>query len=213
MRLQTDLFIFPPQQQQQSACLYNKRSRLRYRSRSRRWYHHRQEDTRTNASRRPLELDLVARVRLHILTARPNPSMSDDDEIPVFYPDARDSLLTSAADARCKALKHFDYFLEGYCVQIGIKTVKGGDIPYHGVPHKLTDKAVSEFWDNLMGAFVTYLGKHARAACKPTGQHLQSAFFPSGHYFSTWIKFAKNFDSVNHLPETFCNDTNLLHFD
>jgi hypothetical protein len=57
-------------------------------------------------------------------------------------------------------------------VQIGIKTVKGGDIPYRGVPHKLTDKAVSEFWDNLMGAFVTYLGKHARAACKPTGQRI-----------------------------------------
>jgi hypothetical protein len=95
-----------------------------------------------------------------------------DDEPTVFYPDARDGLLTSAADTRRKALKHLDYILEGYCVQIGIKAVKGDDIPYHGIPSKSTDKAISEFWDNLIGAFVTYLGKHARAACNPTGQRI-----------------------------------------
>jgi hypothetical protein len=98
--------------------------------------------------------------------------MSDDGESPVFYPNARDGLLTSAAEARGKALKHFDCFLEGYCVQIGIEKVKGEDIPYRGLPRKATNKAVSEFWDNLMGAFVTYLGKHARAACNPKGQRI-----------------------------------------
>ena len=91
------------------------------------------------------------------------------DENLVFYADARDGLLTSAADARRKALKHLDCFLEGYCVQIGIKVVKSKDIPYRGIPRKSTNKAVFEFWDNLMGAFVTYLGKHARAACNPQG--------------------------------------------
>jgi hypothetical protein len=95
--------------------------------------------------------------------------MSDDGEIPVFYSNAQDGMLASAAAAQSQALKHFDCFLEVYCVQIRIKTVKAVDIPYRGIPRKSTDKAVSEFWDNLMGAFVTYLGKHARAACKPTG--------------------------------------------
>ena len=59
----------------------------------------------------------------------PVPIMSDNGEAPVFYPDARDGLLTSAADARRKALKHLDCFLVGYCKQINIKQVKGDDIP------------------------------------------------------------------------------------
>jgi hypothetical protein len=58
------------------------------------------------------------------------------------------------------------------CVQIGIEKVKGEDIPYRDLPSKATNKAVSEFWDNLMDAFVTYLGKHARAACNPKGQRI-----------------------------------------
>lgn len=104
-------------------------------------------------------------------------SSSDDDEQPptVFYVDARDGLLGSSADARRKALKHLDYFLEGYCVQIGVDVVKGEDLPYRGLPRKTSNKAVFEFWGNLMGAFVTYLGKHARAACNPKGQRISGS--------------------------------------
>lgn len=51
--------------------------------------------------------------------------MSDDDEEPnVFYRHANDALLMSAADKQNKALKHLIFFLEGHCVQIGIKVVK-----------------------------------------------------------------------------------------
>ena len=97
---------------------------------------------------------------------------NEEDDAPVFYADARDGLLTSAADARRKALKHFNYFLQGCCIQIGINAVKGEDLPYHGIPRKTTEKEISEFWDNTMGAFVTYLGKHARAGCNSEGPRI-----------------------------------------
>ena len=67
---------------------------------------------------------------LHRTNETPTSNMSnDDDEVPVFYADARDGLLTSAADNQRKALKHFNYFLVGYCKQIGIGVVRGEDIP------------------------------------------------------------------------------------
>jgi hypothetical protein len=95
-----------------------------------------------------------------------------DDEF-TFYKDARDGLLTSAADKRRKALNHFDYFLQGYCAQNGIiKTMKGADIPYHGIPGNSTEKSIAEFWDDLIGRFVRYMGEHARAACNPAGPRL-----------------------------------------
>ena len=98
---------------------------------------------------------------------------NDDDETPVFCADARDGLLTSAADARRKALKHFDCFLVGCCRQIGIETVKGEDTPCHGLSREpTTEKEIFKFWDDLFGAFITYLGKHARAGCNPTGPRI-----------------------------------------
>jgi len=99
-------------------------------------------------------------------------SSNEEDDTPVFYADARGGLLTSAADARRKALKHFNYFLQGHCIQIGINVVKGEDLPYHGIPRKTTEKEISEFWDNIMGAFVTCLGKHARAGCNSEGPRI-----------------------------------------
>jgi hypothetical protein len=47
--------------------------------------------------------------------------MSDDEEPNIFYHDARDGILTSAADKQRKALKHFDYLgasLIPYCGNI-----------------------------------------------------------------------------------------------
>ena len=98
--------------------------------------------------------------------------MSDDEEPSVFYRDARDGLLTSAADKQRKALNHFTYFLKGYCVQIGIDVVEAKDIPYCGIPRKGSNKAIFEFWDALMGAFITYMGSHARSGCNPKGQRI-----------------------------------------
>jgi hypothetical protein len=86
--------------------------------------------------------------------------MSDDEEPNVFYRDARDGLLTSAADKQRKALKHFDYFLKGYCTQIGIEAVEAKDIPYSGIPHGARNKT-TEWWDACIGMFVTYMGSHA----------------------------------------------------
>jgi len=76
--------------------------------------------------------------------------MSEDEEPSVFYHHASGALLTSAADKQDKALKHFNFFLEGYCVQIGIKVVKAKEIPFRGIPCKTSNKAVFEFWDVLL---------------------------------------------------------------
>lgn len=98
--------------------------------------------------------------------------MSDEEEVSVFYRDARDGLLTSAADKQRKALKHFDYFLEGYCVQIGVEVVKADDISYRGISLEGSEKDASAFWDKLYGAFTTYMGNHARSGCNPKGQRI-----------------------------------------
>jgi hypothetical protein len=98
--------------------------------------------------------------------------MSDDEEPNIFYRDARDGLLTSAADKQRKALKHFNYFLKGYCTQIGIEAVEAENIPYSGIPPGTSYKSISEWWDSCIGAFVTYMGSHAKSGCNPKGQHL-----------------------------------------
>jgi len=99
-------------------------------------------------------------------------SSSDDDEPSVFCRDARDGLLTSAADKQRKALNHFNCFLKGHCLQIGIDVVEAKDIPYKGTPRKSTNKAVNEFWDKIIGAFITCMGSHARSGCNSNGQRI-----------------------------------------
>jgi hypothetical protein len=84
---------------------------------------------------------------------------------PVFYADARDDLNASAANKQSNALAHFDFFLKTYCVQIGINIVEAAAIPYHGIPRKSSNKPVLEFWDLMIGAFITYMGNHARIGC------------------------------------------------
>ena len=76
-------------------------------------------------------------------------SSSDDDEPTVFYHNAGDTLLASAADKQRKTIKHFNFFLQGYCKQIGIPLVKAGDIPYAGIPAKTSNKEIFAFWDEL----------------------------------------------------------------
>jgi len=92
---------------------------------------------------------------------------------PVFYPDARDDLNASAANKERLALNHFNYFLKTYCVQIGINVVEAVAIPYHGIPRKSSNKAVFEFWDLMIGAFITYMGNHARIGCNPEAERLK----------------------------------------
>jgi hypothetical protein len=94
--------------------------------------------------------------------------MSDDEEPNIFFRDARNGLLTSAADKQRKTLKHFDYFLKCYCTQISIEAVEAKHIPYSGIPRGASNKAVSEWWDSCIGAFVAYTWEATpRAAATP----------------------------------------------
>ena len=81
---------------------------------------------------------------------------------PVFYADARDDLNASAANKERLALNHFNYFLKDYLGHIGLNVVEAAVIPYHGIPRKSSNKAILEFWDLMIGAFITYMGNHAR---------------------------------------------------
>ena len=120
-------------------------------------------------------------------------SSSDEDGEPnIFYRNARDGLLTSAADKQRKALKHFDQFLKGYCIQIGIKTVQAKDIPYRGTPRRSSNKSIFEFWDALIGAFITYMGSHAKSGCNPKGQHI-SIKTADGYCSSVKVYFTNKF--------------------
>ena len=99
----------------------------------------------------------------------PSPSPTMD----VYYGDARDDLNASAANKERLALNHFDYFLKGHCVQIGIDIVEADSIPYRGIPRKSSNKLLFEFWDLMIGAFVTYRGNHARCECNPEKPRLK----------------------------------------
>ena len=83
---------------------------------------------------------------------------------PVFYADARDDLNASAANKERLALNHFNNFLKDYLDHIGINVVEAAAVPYHDgiIPRKSSNKAVLEFWDLMIGAFITYMGNHAR---------------------------------------------------
>jgi hypothetical protein len=93
--------------------------------------------------------------------------------VSVFYANARDDLNASAANKERQALNHFNHFIKTYCVQSGIDVVVANAIPYQGIPRKSSDKAVLEFWDLMIGAFVTYMGNHARIGCNPEAEHLK----------------------------------------
>ena len=93
-----------------------------------------------------------------------------------FHGDARDDLLASAADKQSNAIAHFNFFLKTYCIQIGIKIVEAAAIPYNGIPRKSTKKAVFEFWDLMIGAFVTCVGNHAKVGCNPEAERLKQGF-------------------------------------
>ena len=75
-----------------------------------------------------------------------------------IYTDARDYKLASAEKKEKLALNHFNHFLEGYCLQIGIDIVKAEAIPYHGIPRQ---EDIFSWWGQLIGAFITYMGAHA----------------------------------------------------
>ena len=94
---------------------------------------------------------------------------------PLVYADARDELNASAANKERLALNHFNFFLQTYCPQIGIDVAVADDIPYRGLPKKSnrSNKAVLEFWDLMIGAFITYMGNHARIGCDPEAERLK----------------------------------------
>jgi hypothetical protein len=92
---------------------------------------------------------------------------------PVFYADARDDLNASAANKERLALNHFNHFIKTYCVQIGIDVVAAEAIPYKGTPRKSSNKAILEFWDLMIGAFITYMGNDARIGCNPEAERLK----------------------------------------
>jgi hypothetical protein len=123
----------------------------------------------------------------------------EDEEPNIFYRDARDGLLTSAADKEKKALKHFDYFLKGYCTQIGIEVVEAKNIPYSGIPGETFNKAISEWWDSCIGAFVTYMGSHAKSGCNPKGQCL-SRTTADGYCSSVKAFFTNKFRTESDIP-------------
>jgi len=125
--------------------------------------------------------------------------MSDDRTI--FYHDARaeQGLLTSAADKQRKALKHFDCFLENYSVQIGVNVVESSDIPYDGLPPKTSSKDIFEFWDRMIGAFITYMGQHAKSGCNPRGNPL-SQNTAEGYCSSVKVYFTTKFRHEHSIP-------------
>jgi len=128
--------------------------------------------------------------------------MLDDDQQPtIFYHDAREGLLSSAANKRKKALKHFNHFLQKRCKQIGVDVVEADDIPYHGLLPlaEESDDAAIDFWDKLWGAFIFYMGTEAKARCKSTGARMGQAA-AEGHCSSVKVHLENKFRTKPELP-------------
>lgn len=123
----------------------------------------------------------------------------EEEERTVFYHHAQDGMLTSAIQKQRNAIKHFDYFLEGYCRQINIRRVSAEQIPYNGIPHKSDRKDVSKFWDSMMGAFVTYIGSHARQGCDPK-KDLVAKNTADGYCSSVKAFFTNKFRHDEEIP-------------
>jgi len=125
--------------------------------------------------------------------------MSDDRT--VFYHDARDGqgLLTSAADKQRKAIKHFNCFLEKCRLQIDVDEFEASDIPFNGLPPKESTKEVFEFWDKMIGAFITYMGQHAKSGCNPRGNPLSQAT-AEGYCSSVKVYFTTKFRNEHSIP-------------
>ena len=99
-------------------------------------------------------------------------SSESSDDPPAFYEDARDELLVSAENKQSNALKHFEFFLQGHCIQIGVSVVKPEDVPCHGLSSNATSKDIDAFWDKLFGAFFSHLGATAKVRLDPKGPRL-----------------------------------------
>jgi hypothetical protein len=117
----------------------------------------------------------------------------------IFYGDARDDPLVSTANKQSNALGHFNYFLKTYCVQIGINIIEAAAIPYHGNPCQESNKAISEFWDKMIGAFFSYMGTSAMCNLNPKGRRLafQSA---TGYCSSVKVFFTDKFRNETPIP-------------
>lgn len=124
----------------------------------------------------------------------------------VFYDHAGEKLLSSAGDSERKALKHFDYFFGNWCKQERITTsLRGSDIPYRGIPdEEKSEKEIFEFWDKMIGSFITYMGKHARHRCNPKGDRLSMNSIDS---YSSAVKmyFSRKFRTETPIP-IFCQE-------
>ena len=74
------------------------------------------------------------------------------------YKDAAEDRLASAASKQRNALNHFQLFLDDYLPQIFAETMAPEDIPYEGLSPSRSSKDTNEFWSQMMGCFVDYLG-------------------------------------------------------
>jgi hypothetical protein len=128
----------------------------------------------------------------------PETMPATEEETP-FYHDAREGLLISAANKRKKALMHFNFFLSKYCKQIGVSVVGMNAITYQGLPPHQSEEAVFEFWDKLIGAFITYMGTDARAACNPKGARIGQAT-AEGYCSSVKVYLEDKFRTKPALP-------------
>ena len=94
---------------------------------------------------------------------------------PLVCADARDEINASDAHKERLALNHFNFFLQTHCPQIGIDVAVADDIPCRGPPKKSnrSSELVFEFWDLMIGAFITCMGNHARIRCDPEAERLK----------------------------------------
>ena len=111
---------------------------------------------------------------LFVFDASPSPPIMMTKP-PLVHADAHDELNASAANKERPALNHFNFFLQTHCPQIGIDVAVADDIPCRGPPKKSnrSSELVFEFWDLMIGAFITHMGNHARIGCDPEAERLK----------------------------------------
>ena len=116
------------------------------------------------------------------------------------YNNAREVRMASATNKQNNALKHFNYFLKDYCVQIGVDVVTAETIAYKGLGSITSQIDTNKFWDEMMGCVVTYLCTAARYRCDPNSTEFLGEPSADGYFSSTDEYFRTKFRHETKVP-------------
>ena len=136
-----------------------------------------------------------------LIEAEENKRLAGEEEEEVHTPpltDIRDDSRGSA-ESKCKsALAHLNYFLKNHYNK-SLGTNKRDYVPAEELTYNPQNKEDNEWWDDMIGKFLTYLSRYATRYCKKGGVSISHE---TGTGYASAIKayFDNKFRSFSEIP-------------